>query len=1135
MPMVVRCPRGHVYPIPDVAIPPGDTSALCPICSTRTEVPAMRIEAVATPTATVLEPLSEPVSPTSFADRRTLELEPWSVPMPDRATVELGPDRTAQPPGTAPSRLDDVPAPPGYELLRELGRGGMGVVYQARRVADGQVVALKMILGGSQAGPAERERFLAEAETLIQLRHPNIVRVLEVGDVQGRAYFSLEYVSGGTLADSLRGLPQEAAFAARVVAQLARAIDAAHARGVVHRDLKPANVLVGGPDWGQHDDAPPRPGETLKIADFGLARYCNADPDRTRAGWIVGTPAYMAPEQAAGNSRLIGPPVDIWALGAILYECLTGRPPFQGATALETLDQVREHDPVPPRRLAPNVPRDLETVCLKCLHKDPRRRYRTATGLARDLERFLAGKPVLARRPTPTEHASRWVRRNPLLATILLSCLTGLLLLVAGAIWHTLRLEATLASEAEAKADLQGKQAELEAREAQLRQYRYTAHIQQAQRLWAQGDLTALRGVLAPYTHGDQHGLRDFACRHLEYQLAGSLATFTGHASDVYQVAWVPATRGDGPGMTLVSVGKDGTLRFWGADGEPRRTVAAHDDEVNAVAVSPDGGRVATGGDDGRIRLWDAATGDAGPTLVAGDKVVALQFSGDGRTLYAGLDKGHLTAWSLGQPAIEPRRVVGPVGGTFGGRIQGLALSPDGRRLAVAGEEKALTLIDLANNEATRALDMAGSKPLSVAFAPSGRRLAVGCNDGLLRVFDVDPAVEMPTELVQVKGHVDRVFAVAFTPDEELLISVGQDSQVRLWSLAQTEFGPVLEPEGSLKGHVGRIWTVAVSPDGRFLATGGQDGRIKLWPPRGGADFQTIEPAGKAWTPLYAVARNSGQPVAVFASKAGIEMVTIERGGNQAPTRQDVGGEVHSVAVSPDLRQMLFGRASDEIFLRDLATGATRHLLTTQRQERPVAFSDGGDFAAAATSQGKVHVWWMPDGVAIATAIAAESSVTALAFQPRTGRLLVAEGAGRVSLWALDGKKPAATWVAHIDNVLGVAFSPDGTRLATTGKDRSVRLWDPETGKEINHGLLGHGDFVFGAAFSPDGRNLATAGQDGTVRLWSLATGGELLRLEQPGPARGVVFLDATRLLVVGHDADEKVGYVRIYHAAAPE
>jgi hypothetical protein len=334
--------------------------------------------------------------------------------------------------GRGRAAAEALPSIPGYEILGELGRGGMGVVYKARQTALGRIVALKMILVGRHAGSAALDRFRAEAEVIAKLSHPNVVQIYEVGEHEGLPFFSLEYCAGGSLADHLNGRPLPPRDAARLTETLARAVQAAHDAGVIHRDLKPANVLLQAsrgrqPPSGSAPaqapstpgaDAPGSPDLVPKITDFGLARRIDRQ-GLTAPGAFLGTPAYVAPEQASGSGEAVGPAADVYALSAILYEMLTGRPPFRGASALETLDMVRTQEPTPPRRLAPRLPRDLETICLKGLHKDPGRRYQSARDLADDLARHLHGEPIHARRVGWLERALLWALRHPTRAVVL--------------------------------------------------------------------------------------------------------------------------------------------------------------------------------------------------------------------------------------------------------------------------------------------------------------------------------------------------------------------------------------------------------------------------------------------------------------------------------------------------------------------------------------------------------------------------------------------------------------------------------------------------------------------------------------------------------------------------------------------
>ena len=413
MPLTRTCPRGHDW---------DGNPAECPGC---TEESWSR-----SADSTFNSEMGDELPPPPNSTRRT----PASKPPADRFGSPVGP----------------LPVIPGYEVLDELGRGGMGIVYRAKHLALNRLVALKVISAAGASDPDELRRFRDEAEAVAHLQHPNIVQVYEVGEVGesfGRPYLALELVAGGTLAQALAGAPLPAQSAAVLLETLARAVQYAHTQGVIHRDLKPGNILLSKGEGGRRedgsgaDDFPPvglLPSSFHpKVADFGLAKRIGCDSSQTATGVAVGTPSYMAPEQAAGLGRLIGPACDIYALGAILYEVLTGRPPFHAASPIETLQQVISADPVPPARLQPKLPRDLETICLKCLRKESRKRYSSAGALADELRRFLDGKPILARRTRVWERAVKWGRRRPTAAgLVVVSTLAAVALAGLGAHYY---------------------------------------------------------------------------------------------------------------------------------------------------------------------------------------------------------------------------------------------------------------------------------------------------------------------------------------------------------------------------------------------------------------------------------------------------------------------------------------------------------------------------------------------------------------------------------------------------------------------------------------------------------------------------------------------------------------------------
>ena len=388
-----------------------------------------------------------------------------------RARAELDALLPVWPHGTSPTMPpEELPLPqvPGYEVEAVLGHGGMGVVFRARHLRLDRLVALKMTLAGSYAGPHERERFRREAEAVAALRHANIVQVYDVGDWAGRPYFTMELIEGGSLAQRLTGTPQPARQAAALLATLAEAMHAAHQGGIVHRDLKPANILF-------------TPDGTPKVTDFGLARRLEGGAGLTLSGVPLGTPSYMAPEQARGQSRAVGPAVDVYALGAILYELLTGRPPFRAETPAETVLQVIDQEPVPPARLNAKVPRDLETVCLKCLQKEPHGRYASAAALADDLRRFGEGRPIRARPLGLAARLWRWGRRNPAAAALMATVLALVGLAIGGGFW--LEWE---------RAERRAETARQEEREAQA----VEAALEQASALGRQGRWPDARAVL---------------------------------------------------------------------------------------------------------------------------------------------------------------------------------------------------------------------------------------------------------------------------------------------------------------------------------------------------------------------------------------------------------------------------------------------------------------------------------------------------------------------------------------------------------------------------------------------------------------------------------------------------------------
>jgi serine/threonine protein kinase len=539
-------------------------------------------------------------------------------PSEPRLTV---PDR---PPAPAAQRDPSWPTIPGYEILGVLGKGAMGVVYEARHLKLDRRVALKMILAGDQADAEDLQRFVHEAQTVARLHHLNIVQIYEIGEHDGLPYFSLELVDGGTLAKKLAGAPLPPREAAQLMETLARAMHSAHQRGIVHRDLKPANVLL------TTDGVP-------KITDFGLAKRLEGEAGQSLPGAIIGTPSYMAPEQAAGGK--VDALADVYGLGAILYELLTGHPPFRGPTLWDTLLQVRTQEPVPPSRFQAKLSRDLEAICLACLEKEPRKRYATAQELADDLRRFLEHRPTRKRPLSTAGRLSRWCRRNPVPASaaaiILVTVVTAIVL-----IWQSRNRAIQLAAD---KAELAGWNEQL----AQLEHQQAEANKRLAV---ANGMLANEKGALALEAQREQKRAEREAANALLQQ-----ATMLYEQGDTGRALLVMA-RGLDRAVKAEAADLERVFRanlaLWRTRLRGLKVLLPHEGQVLAVAFTPDGKRLITGGTDRTVRIWDAVTGKpVGNPLrhEAGNgdyyphqgEVVTLAISPNGRTLATGMGTPH--------------------------------------------------------------------------------------------------------------------------------------------------------------------------------------------------------------------------------------------------------------------------------------------------------------------------------------------------------------------------------------------------------------------------------------------------------------------------------------------------------------
>jgi WD40 repeat protein len=940
-----------------------------------------------------------------------------------------------------PNRFGD------YEILGEIGRGGMGRVYRARQISLDRIVALKVISAGEMSSSNLVDRFRTEAEAAASLDHPNIVSIHEVGEHEGWNFFSMRLIEGRTLGQALADGLFPFERTARLLTTVARAIQHAHERGVLHRDLKPGNILL---------DAADEP----HVTDFGLAKFTQRLSDLTLSHTALGTPAYMSPEQAAGRVKEITTASDIYGLGAVMFELLTGAPPFLGDTPLAIARAVIDQEARTPSAVNPSVPLDLAVICLKCLEKDPARRYPSAAALADDLERWTRHEPIEARRIGVWGRTLRWARRQPKLAAMILAT--------------ALAVAAFLATLALADVRIRSAHKATQIAAEENRQRLVKLNVLTGNRLVSQGDNFAGLLWFAEAWRLD----RGLAAREIIHRRRFA-ATLRGTPILVKQWihdGFVNSAEFSPDGTQIVTASLDKTARVWSAfTGEPVGPPLNHDGVVWSAVFTPDGRRVVTGSGDGKLRYWDIKTGQLTrePLPTAISEINFDNFSPDGRWL-AAPTRGAVRFFEASNG--EPTSLTFTTRGIF----DKAQFSKDGRWLAAFGGSPGVCFWEVATGQRVFESAPIVEEVRMLRFNPNSHSVVLNRGFRLVDLRDLETGASLWPP-VEPGGD---LYDCQFSPDGSRLATASWNGAVRLF---ETETGRALGPPLQ---HQAGVRSSVFSPDGHMLATASWDGTARLWNTASGAP---ISPALHHAGYVASVRFSPSTPQLLTASQDGT--VRLWEFATNGPARLIVrhAGAVRQARFSPGGERFLTCGEDKRACIWDTASG---RLLLFHQHSSSVAsadFSPKGDRVATGCSDGSVHVWDTRAGEETTAPLKHSKWIRCVRFSPDGQKLLTASDDGTARIWDVESGAPITENLIHRGPICRAFFSRDGRSVVTASFDHTAQVWNANTGEQIGVPFV-HSSEVHIAAFSPDGTKVVTAMSDETqlprsAQVWDVASG----------------------------------------------